>query len=548
MRYLVWLWHNTKGIRLNTLIRIVVGTGRIVLGLLMVWFCRQFIDVTIHQGSNRELVFMIVLLVVLVMGGILLRQVYFYMSKMANIRQINIIRIRIFNRLFSRMLYEERELHSGDITSRLAKDIDTVSDATANIIPQVLVTGSQLVGAFLLMRSMDTRLAWILLLTTPVVIAFGKVIARQLRQMTLAIREEESRIQMQIQETMEHNAVLRSLGSGEWVTEGLDAKQERLKKLILRRTRFTIITRIIFSSVFGLGYLLAFIWGGLQLRNGAITFGVMTSFLQLVSQIQSPIQTLLTTVPTLINASASIDRLEELEDKNVEKSSVVYEKPLPSLSVVMGIRMQDVSFRYVTSDHQVLDHMTYDFRPGSKTALMGPTGIGKTTAFRLMLALISPDKGKVVVYHDGDQYEYEVSPDTREYFVFVPQGNTLMSGTIRYNLLLANPDATDAEMRSVLHTAMADFVFDLPNGIDTELGERASGLSEGQAQRIAIARGLLRPGSILLLDEISSALDEETEKELFSRLFTAYPEKTMLFITHRSIVSALCDNILRIGK
>lgn len=548
MRYLVWLWHNTKGIRLNTLIRIVVGTGRIVLGLLMVWFCRQFIDVTIHQGSNRELVFMIVLLVVLVMGGILLRQVYFYMSKMANIRQINIIRIRIFNRLFSRMLYEERELHSGDITSRLAKDIDTVSDATANIIPQVLVTGSQLVGAFLLMRSMDTRLAWILLLTTPVVIAFGKVIARQLRQMTLAIREEESRIQMQIQETMEHNAVLRSLGSGEWVTEGLDAKQERLKKLILRRTRFTIITRIIFSSVFGLGYLLAFIWGGLQLRNGAITFGVMTSFLQLVSQIQSPIQTLLTTVPTLINASASIDRLEELEDKNVEKSSVVYENPLPSLSVVMGIRMQDVSFRYVTSDHQVLDHMTYDFRPGSKTALMGPTGIGKTTAFRLMLALISPDKGKVVVYHDGDQYEYEVSPDTREYFVFVPQGNTLMSGTIRYNLLLANPDATDAEMRSVLHTAMADFVFDLPNGIDTELGERASGLSEGQAQRIAIARGLLRPGSILLLDEISSALDEETEKELFSRLFTAYPEKTMLFITHRSIVSALCDNILRIGK
>ena len=533
---------------MNTLIRIVVGTSRIVLGLLMVWFCRQFIDVTIHQGSNRELVIMIVLLVVLVMGGILLRQVYFYMSKMANIRQINIIRIRIFNRLFSRVLYEEREIHSGDITSRLAKDIDTVSDATANIIPRMMVTGSQLVGAFLLMRSMDTRLAWILLLTTPVVIAFGKVIARQLRQMTLAIREEESRIQMQIQETMEHNAVLRSLGSGEWVTEGLDAKQERLKKLILRRTRFTIITRIIFSSVFGLGYLLAFIWGGLQLRDGAITFGVMTSFLQLVSQIQSPIQTLMTTVPTLINASASIDRLEELEDKNVEKSSVVYEKPLPPLSVIMGIRMQDVSFRYITSDHQVLDHMTYDFRPGSKTALMGPTGIGKTTAFRLMLALISPDKGKVVVYHDGDQYEYEVSPDTREYFVFVPQGNTLMSGTIRYNLLLANPDATDAEMRSVLHTAMADFVFDLPNGIDTELGERASGLSEGQAQRIAIARGLLRPGSILLLDEISSALDEETEKELFSRLFTAYPEKTMLFITHRSIVSALCDNILRIGK
>lgn len=546
MKYLGWLWRNTKGIRLNTVIRIVVGILRIAFGLMMVWFCRQFIDVTIRKGTDRDIIQMIVILVITVVGGILLRQLFFYMSKQANIHQTNLIRIRIFSRLFSRGLYDGSEFHSGDISSRLAKDIEVVSDATTDIIPQLIVTGSQLIGAFLLMRSMDARLAWMLLLSTPVAIFFAKMIARKLRGMTLEIRKEESRIQMQIQETMEHNAVLRSLRSEQWVTKNLENKQERLKCQILRRTRFTIVTRVIFASVFGLGYLLAFVWGGLQLRNGAITFGVMTSFLQLVSQIQNPILTLLNTVPQLINATASVDRLEELEGRDLCSESVSYPWPLLPVSTTLGLRLDNVSFHYTNSDQQVLKHVTYSFEPGSKTALMGPTGIGKTTLFRLMLALVRPDHGKVAVFH-GD-HEYQVSDKTRDYFVFVPQGNTLMSGTVRYNLLLAKPDATEQELRKALHTAAADFVFDMPDGLDTELGERASGLSEGQAQRVAIARGILRPGSILLLDEISSSLDEQTEKELFSRLFSAYPEKTMLFITHRPAVSELCDHILNLDR
>ena len=182
---------------------------------------------------------------------------------------------------------------------------------------------------------------------------------------------------------------------------------------------------------------------------------------------------------------------------------------------------------------------------------MGPTGIGKTTLFRLMLGFITPNEGDITIYSPPSQGgagggSASVSEHTRPHFVFVPQGNTLMSGTIRYNLLLANPAATDAELRQVLHTACADFVFDLPHGLDTELGERGSGLSEGQAQRIAIARGLLRPGSILLLDEISSSLDEHTERELFTRLFAAYPDKTMLFITHRPVVAELCSDLVRL--
>ena len=162
---------------------------------------------------------------------------------------------------------------------------------------------------------------------------------------------------------------------------------------------------------------------------------------------------------------------------------------------------------------------------------MGETGIGKTTLFRMILGFIEPTEGRVEV--GGD-------------LCFVPQGNTLMSGTIRYNLQLAKPEATDDELNEMLHTACADFVFDLPEGLDTELGERGSGLSEGQAQRVAIARGLLRPGSIMLLDEISSSLDEPTERELYRRLFAAFPEKTMLFITHRPTVTEQCDEVIRL--
>ena len=530
------------GVRWNTLVRILAGIVQVGLGLLMVWLCRRFIDVTIRTGTDRDVVRMIVWLVLTVLGGVILRQLYYYMTITAHTRQTNAIRLEAFSRLFDRRLYTERELHSGDVSSRLSKDIEVVGEATTSLLPRMVVTLVQLLGAFLLMRSMDARLAWALLVLTPLAILFGKLIARPLRKMTLEIRDNESRIQMQVQEGVEHNAVLRSLVSEQWVTDRLDETQWTLMGWVKRRARFTVATRLVLASCFGLGYLLAFVWGGLQLRDGVITFGVMTSFLQLVSQIQNPILTLLNMVPQLIHATASIDRLEEILHQEPEARSG--EGAAFVSGRIAGVRVEDVSFRYATGDCPVLSGFTHDFRPGSKTALMGPTGIGKTTLFRLMLALVKPDTGRLTCY-DGVT-ETPVSADTRPDFVFVPQGNTLMSGTVRFNLLLARPSATEEELRTALHTAAADFVFDLPDGLDTELGERGIGLSEGQAQRVAIARGLLRPGSILLLDEISASLDEATERELYTRLFAACPDRTMIFITHRPTVSSLCDETVHL--
>lgn len=527
MRYVSWLWLQTRGIRRNTLLRIVMGVTQVALGLLMVWLSKRFIDETIRTGTADDVARMVCWLVLTVVGGVLMRQTGYYLTMSSQMRQTNALRLRMYSSLFRRRLFDDKELHSGDVTSRLAKDIDTVSQVCTDTLPQMVVTTIQLCGAFLLMRWFDKRLAWALLLLTPLVIIFGKLIARRLRQMTLDIRRDESRIQMHVQEGTEYNAVLRSLGSEQWVTERLDTMQHELQGTFMRRTRFTLVTRIMMGCVFGLGYLTAFVWGGLGLRSGTITFGTMTSFLQLVGMIQNPILQLLNMVPTIIHASASIDRLQEIEQLASHPHSQV---SLPHYAGgAAGVSFSHVSFRYPMGHRTILSDFSHDFKPGTKTAIVGETGAGKTTLFRLMLGLMPPDEGTVAV---------------AENLCYVPQGNTLMTGTIRYNLQLANPDATDRELMDVLHAACADFVSELPDGLDTELGERGSGLSEGQAQRIAIARGLLCQGSVLLLDEISSALDEETEHRLFTRLFQRHPDTTIILITHRMLIAELCDDVV----
>ena len=265
----------------------------------------------------------------------------------------------------------------------------------------------------------------------------------------------------------------------------------------------------------------------------------MTAFLQLVGKIQSPTVNLAQLVVGFIHATTSVDRLIEIENFKTETPSE--KKPLKG---VPGIRFEKVSFTYPNEDRSIYQAFSHDFLPGSHTAILGPTGMGKTTLIRLILALVEPNDGKVIIY---DKEESSVvSPGSRCNISYVPQGNTLLSGSIRDNLLLANPLATEDEIAQALHTAVADFVYDLPEGLDTLCGERGKGLSEGQAQRIAIARGLLKPASIFLFDEISSSLDKETEALLFKRLNMHTSAKTLILITHRTDITGYCDQILQL--
>ena len=541
MKYARWFIDNSRGIRLNILVRIMAGLLQTGLALCVVWLSKRLIDDVAMTGTMSEMAVQALLIAAAVVAGVSIRQLNQYLANKAFIKKVAELRLAIFSQLFNRRLFEANDIHSGDVTSRMAKDIDAVSETLAVQLPQVVVMTIQLVGAFLLMRWFDSRLAWALILITPLAIIIGKYISHRLKRITLSIREDESRIMARIQESVELNVVLRALQGERWMQDRVEELQDRQTANYIRRSRFMVFSRFALGCTFGLGYMLAFVWGAYGLRTGAITFGVMTSFLQLVGQIQQPILSLLGAFPSIIYSTASIDRLKEMEHGE-EKQSCDGEDI--TTRTLLGIRMDNVTFRYAKGDREVMSNFSHDFRPGTKTAILGTTGAGKTTLFRLILNFIQPDSGEVTFYGNG--FTHAADKSMRKNVVFVPQGNTLISGTIRNNLLMAKPDASDEELHTALHTSCADFVFDLPQGIDTVLSEHGGGLSEGQAQRIAIARGLLRPGAVFLLDEISSALDEDTERELFSRLFAARPSTTILLITHRKKVASLCDERLEI--
>ena len=536
-KYIRWYWQQTYGIRARLLTRIATGLIQVGLGLLLVWLSRRFIDVSIWKDDMARDIAVLFAVVALL---VVMRQTVFYLTNITDTLLQNAMRQRLFRLVMGRKMYAgTAAIHSGDVCQRLEQDVLAVSTIVTTVLPGMVVTLVQLVCAFLLMHFFDSWLAWSLLLSTPIVIVCAKYLSHKLKQMSLEIRKEESDIQKTIQESVEQSLAIKVLQGESVMTGRLQEKQSRLEKLVRCRVRFTLISRLLLGLSFSFGYFGAFVYGGIQLRNGVVTIGVMTAFLQLVSQIQNPILTLLGMIPQLIHSTASVDRMAEVEHLEQEES---LSSDLSQTNGNIGIRLEGITYSYPDSQKTILDSFTHDFKPGTSTALLGETGRGKTTLLRIISGLAIPQEGKVSLYEANNR---EITgAEMRRHIVHVTQGNTLMSGTIRANLLLAKPEATEEELNKALHTAVADFVFHLPQGIDTVIGEHAARLSEGQAQRIAIARGLMKEGKVMLLDEISSALDTETERELLSRLSREYPGRTIVCVTHRPEAAKACGEIL----
>ena len=308
----------------------------------------------------------------------------------------------------------------------------------------------------------------------------------------------------------------------------------------MKRTKFSVFSYLVLNLGFSIGYLIAFTWAAVRLSGGTLTFGGMTAFLQLVNKIQNPARQLTHLAPQFVSVFTAAERLMELEENPLEEQGEPIELKTPC-----GVRFIDVAFAYDDSEDNVIEHLTFDFYPTSCTAILGETGAGKTTMVRMILALLQPNSGKVEIYNEKESYE--LSPLLRTNFVYVPQGNTLMSGSIRDNLRLGKLDATDDEMMEALKQSCADFVFELPDGLNTQCTEQGGGLSEGQAQRISIARALLRNRSIMLFDEATSALDPDTERNLLQNILSKR-NKTIIFITHRPAVMEYCDQTIEIKK
>jgi len=331
--------------------------------------------------------------------------------------------------------------------------------------------------------------------------------------------------------------VLTLIGA-ERVLSRLGYVQDDIEKTTVERLNYNAVARGLMNFGFMAGYAAAFLWGVTGIKAGTVTFGMMTAFLQLVGQVQRPIAEIGRQIPTFIKATTSIERLMELEELIGEDSSGDV-----MLDGAPGIRFEGVSFSYGDGAPVVKD-FTHDFKPGTMTVLSGPTGIGKSTLTRMMLGLLKPSSGTVTIYSDSS---YKAGKDTRCNFMYVPQGNSLLSGTIRDNMLLARQDATTAQMEEALRVAAADFVFSLPEGLDTRCGEGGSGLSEGQCQRIAVARALLHKGGIMILDESTSSLDVATENRLLENLSSYKGRKTIIFISHRPAAMKIADDVLEMS-
>ena len=537
LKYVRWLWSHSVGARASILVNILLGTLTVGLNLLFIFLCVDIATGVVAGSLGEYTVFVLAVVVLrLVVSTINVR-----VENLTNSKMNFIIRKGLYsNLLYAEWLGKEKR-HTGDTVNRLESDVSTVTNVIASDFPQIFTTLVQLVAAIVFLCTMEWRLAALLVLITPLFILFSRIFVRRLREMTRGIRETESEVQSHLQESLQHRMVIQSMENEGRMEDRLDDLQDREYGQIKERTRFNVIARSMVGAAFSFGYIAAFLWGVYGISKGTLTYGVMTAFLQLVGQIQRPLVNLTRQIPSLIYSSTSIDRLMEMEDAPKEVAGDPVRLAGPA-----GIRVENLDYRYPDGKRMILKDLTFDFPPLSRTAIVGETGAGKSTLIRLMLALLKPVSGRVALYDEAQ--EVPASAATRCNLVYVPQGNTLFSGSVRENLLMGKPDATEDEMKAALETAVAGFVYSLPDGLETRCGEGGSGLSEGQSQRIAIARGLLRPGSILLLDEFSSSLDPETEQKLMDNLTKKAAGKTMIFITHRERIAQLCERTCRIDR
>ncbi len=534
-----WLWRAWRGNQLQAILNAAIGLLSVVVSLAQVWAVQRAIDVASGHAEG-SIYWSVGVMAMLILCGYALRICSIWVRNILGIKAQNRMQQRMLDRILRSEWTGKETHHSGDMLNRLEQDVGTVVGFLTETIPNTLSVVAMFVGAFVYLFSMDKVLAFVIVGIIPVFVLLSRLYVGQMRRLTRQVRDSDSKVQSVLQETIQHRMLIKTLESDSVMVDRLESTQSELRHRVVRRTAFSVVSNLILNVGFSIGYLIAFLWAALRMSDQTLSFGGMTAFLQLVNRIQGPARDLTKLAPAFVSVFTAAERLMELEENPLEEQG----DPIP-ITAPCGVRLEHITYAYDDGDSNVIEQLDFDFYPGSCTAVLGETGAGKTTLIRLILALLHPNEGKVILYNQQEQKE--LSPLMRCNFVYVPQGNTLMSGTIRDNLRLGKLNATEEEIKAALEMSCASFVMELPDGLDTVCTEAGGGLSEGQAQRISIARALLRNRPIMLFDEATSALDPETERQLLHNILSNH-DKTVIFITHRPAVVDYCDQTLHLQK
>lgn len=540
-----WIYGYAKRYKWAIIFYIFLGIFGTVFGLISSVASKQLIDVvTGFQKSN-------IVWIASVMIGMALFDLAFssFASRISlkiNIKIQNDIQADIFDKIVNVNWLDISRFHSGDILNRFGSDVGAVASSAIGWFPQLITSAFSFIAALVLILYYDPTMALIAMLNAPITLLSSKYLMGRMRKYNKKVKEMSSEMLAFEEETFHNMDSIKSFNLVSLFSKKLRAFQERFKKISLEYNLFSILTNAALSIIGMIVQYSCFGWGVYRLWSGHITYGTMTLFLGQAGNLRSTFSSLIGIVPSTISATLSAGRIMEIVNLPKEKRVTEHSDVLRKVAEEgFSIRLKDVDFSYVEGK-QVLSSSDLEAHPNEIIALVGPSGEGKTTLIRMFLGLILPNKGSAFMVGTNQQ-EIPLGAATREFFAYVPQGNSIFSGTVADNLRLVKEDATDEEVIEALQIACAwDFVKEMPQGIDSLLGEKGRGVSEGQAQRIAIARAVLCDAPILLLDEATSALDVATERKVLKNIIQQKPNKTCIVTTHRPSVLNMCQRVYRV--
>lgn len=535
-QYAKWLVQYAKPYMGRITVMMLFNLLYTVVGLVMVTLTKRIID---EATEGNPIITLIVCYLILTIGLQLVSVFGTLMNTMLTEKFSFGIRKQIYEKIIHSHWMDVKKYHTGDLMTRLTSDAGNVADGIIGTIPSIIQLIVELLLVFITLFSYSPLLACFALLVAPVAAVSSWWFGRKLKRLQVKVQESEAAYRSFLQESLANLLIVKAFANEEYSTQRLTQLREERFGWVYRRTKMGLISSTAMSMSFQVGYIVAFAYGAIQISRKAITYGTMSVFLTLVNRVQAPVMGLAQQIPRVVSILASAGRIMELQELPLEEKE---EEPLAVVQA--GVDVSGLTFGY-TQDN-VLENVSLHIAPGEFVAVIGESGIGKTTLIRIIMSFMSNIQGSVTFYNEKGETQ-KANAATRNFIAYVPQGNTLFSGTVRENIRMGNLNATEEEMNEALKLAAAyDFVQELPKGIDTVIGERGHGLSEGQAQRIAIARAFVKKAPFLILDEATSALDEATEQEVIRGLQRLTPRPTCLVITHRKSILQYCDREIKI--